>query len=139
MVNRRFRRRSGGVLPAVLILLVLHVSMPPNAAGGPPRSIAYSLADWNPDKQEPLPRIPLLGSDDPEAREGRSGEAERANKIVGSSLLISGLLMCSWGIASWEVEKYQCCPANNTGNVVKIVAGVILFNAGLIYLLTDGD
>jgi len=63
----------------------------------------------------------------------------RANTIVGASLLGSGIFLCSWGIASWEVEEYQCCPARNTGNVVKIIAGVVLINAGLIYLLEVMD
>jgi hypothetical protein len=62
-------------------------------------------------------------------------QSRRATRIVGSSLLVSGVFLCSWGIASWEVREYQCCPPRNTGNIVKIVAGVVLINAGLIYLL----
>jgi hypothetical protein len=69
---------------------------------------------------------------------GQEGDS-RAGKIVGISLLGSGIFLCSWGIASWEIEEYQCCPARNTGNVVKIVAGVVLINAGLIYLLEALD
>ena len=63
----------------------------------------------------------------------------KGKKIVGTTLLASGLLLCSWGIASWEVSEYQCCPAKNTENVIKIVVGVVLVNAGLIYLLGAND
>ncbi len=90
---------------------------------------------------------PVVGVDQPpvdltpgEAGEGGAEKADsRARTIVGASLLGSGILLCSWGITSWEVEEYQCCPARNTGNVVKIVAGVVLINAGLIYLLEVMD
>jgi hypothetical protein len=139
MVKGTFRRRFLRALPGVLTVLVLHVAVTAHAAGDTPAGIVYSPACWEPDDREPPPRILLLGSDGAGADDGESSGVDRAHKIVGSSLIVSGLLMCSWGIASWEVEEYQCCPANNTGNVVKIVAGVMLFNAGLIYLLLGED
>ncbi len=64
---------------------------------------------------------------------------QRSCKIAAGSLLVSGLLLCSWGITSWQVEEYQCCPARNTDNVIKIVAGVLLINAGLLYLIEGCD
>lgn len=67
---------------------------------------------------------------------GRSGGDAR---IVGTSLLSSGIFLCSWGIVSWQFEDDQCCPARNTENVLKIIVGVVLVNAGLIYLLGGAD
>jgi hypothetical protein len=88
------------------------------------------------------PGLRFLGSGDDEAGgngEGVGEAARRNNLIVGGMLLGSGVFLCSWGITAWEVEEYQCCPAHNTGNVVKIVAGVVLINAGMIYLLGAED
>jgi hypothetical protein len=127
------------VLPGILILLVLHVCLPFGAAAGLPAGIKSSLGDWEPDEDLPSPRIPFLSSDGPEAGEDKDLEAGRDKKIVGYSLLVSGIGLCSWGIGAWEIEKYQNCPARNTGNVVKIVGGVMLLNAGLIYLLGVND
>lgn len=62
-----------------------------------------------------------------------------SSKILGTSLFISGVFLCSWGIASWQVEEYQCCPPRNTENVIKIVVGVVLVNAGLLYLLGGAE
>ncbi|MFH1313800.1 MAG: hypothetical protein ABIJ00_11325 [Candidatus Eisenbacteria bacterium] len=123
----------------VLILLVLHVSLPIGAAAGLPADIRPSVTAWEPDEDLLSPRLPFLGPDGPEADQDKDGEAPRTSKFVGYSLLVSGISLCVWGIASWEVEEYQCCPARNTGNVVKIVGGVMLLNAGLIYLLSADD
>ena len=121
-----------GVTPWALIMLI-GVS----TVGAWPAGVDHSIfADG-----------PAAGGDQPPANltPGEAGEHQvedtdsRAHKIVGASLLGSGIFLCSWGITSWEVEEYQCCPARNTGNVVKIVAGVLLINAGLIYLLEVMD
>jgi len=67
---------------------------------------------------------------------GKSSQRHRANaKIVGSSFMGSGVLLCGWGIISWEFEEDQCCPTRNTENILKIIVGVVLVNAGLAYLL----
>lgn len=63
----------------------------------------------------------------------------RNTKIIGCSLFSSGVFLCSWGISSWQLEEDQCCPAKNTENVLKIVVGVVLVNAGMIYLLGGAD
>jgi hypothetical protein len=99
----------------------------------------YPLLGLEIEDEPASPRIQMIGPEGGENGEGRSGESKRNDTIVGSSLLVSGLFLCSWGIASWEVEEYQCCPAHNTGNVVKIVAGIVLVNAGLMYLLGVQD
>ena len=63
-----------------------------------------------------------------------SGHRENS-KIVGGSFLASGVFLSGWGIISWQFEEDQCCPTRNTENVLKIVVGVVLINAGLAYLL----
>jgi hypothetical protein len=98
-----------------------------------PAGVDHSIFSDEPGQGEEKPGIDLESGESGDGGDG--GQSTRAARIVGASLLGSGLFLCSWGIASWEVEEYQCCPAHNTGNVVKIVAGVILINAGLIYLL----
>jgi hypothetical protein len=72
---------------------------------------------------------------DAEADQDGDGDRRRGKTIVGASLFGSGIFLCSWGIASWQTDDTQCCPTNNTQNVIKIVVGVLLFNAGLVYLL----
>ena len=76
-------------------------------------------------------------------RSGTKAEAgdrvDRSPKIIGVSLFSSGLFLCSWGITSWQFEDDQCCPARNTENVLKIIVGVVLVNAGLVYLLGGAD
>jgi hypothetical protein len=64
---------------------------------------------------------------------------KRQNRLIGGSLFGSGLFLCSWGITSWETSESQCCPTRNTQNVLKIVVGVVLINAGLVYLLGGFD
>ena len=65
--------------------------------------------------------------------------ASRNSKIIGGSCFTSGVLLCSWGISSWQVREFQDCPPRNTENVIKIVVGVVLINAGLIFLLGGAD
>lgn len=73
-------------------------------------------------------------------RDRSAGRRElRDNRIVGTSFFASGVFLCSWGITSWQDEEYQCCPPRNTENVIKIVVGVVLLNAGLFYLLGGAD
>ncbi len=59
-------------------------------------------------------------------------------KIAGAIMFGSGVLLCSWGIVDWQSADTQCCPARNTENVAKIVVGVVLLNAGLVYLIAGG-
>jgi hypothetical protein len=59
--------------------------------------------------------------------------------IIGGSLFASGIFLCSWGITSWQTSDTQCCPPRNTENVAKIVTGIVLLNAGLIFLLEGSD
>jgi hypothetical protein len=103
-----------------------------SSAGAWPRGVDHAIFSDVPGSPggEKDPRLGEPGTPDDEG-----GKASRASRIIGVSLLGSGIFLCSWGIAAWEMEEYQCCPAHNTGNVLKIVAGVVLLNAGLIYLL----
>jgi hypothetical protein len=108
-----------------------------SSAGAWPAGIDHSIFAEEPGSTDERPD-PDLGDQGPDGEEDDKDDA-RVSRIIGVSLLGSGLFLCSWGISAWEVEEYQCCPAHNTGNVVKIVAGVVLLNAGLIYLLeADG-
>jgi hypothetical protein len=110
-----------------------------------PVSIEESLGGRTFESRLDPPTIPLIsgdagnGEDTAEGGRTESGPSDRARMIIGGTLLGSGIFLCSWGITAWEVQEYQSCPARNTGNVVKIVAGIMLVNAGLIYLLGDGD
>jgi hypothetical protein len=121
------RRLARGLMVWVV---VLSVGIP--VAGAWPAGVDHSIfAD------DPTPGAGDTPVDLSPDEDGRDDARDRT--IVGVSLFGSGIFLCSWGITSWEVEEYQCCPARNTGNVVKIVAGVILINAGLIYLLDVMD
>lgn len=121
------------------ILLLLCSWLPCYASEGLPAQRIFTLPDLTHQEGPRSPRILLAGSGDDEDGGDGSGDSDRNDRIVGSSLLVSGLFLCSWGIASWEMEEYQCCPARNTGNVIKIVAGIVLVNAGLMYLLGVHD
>jgi hypothetical protein len=128
-VRRRYIR--------ALVLWMLALSTGVSTAGAWPAGVDHSIFS-----DEALAGYggPRVGPAQDLAGEQEAGGGDsQARKIVGTSLLGSGIFLCSWGITSWEVEEYQCCPANNTGNVVKIVAGIILINAGLIYLLEVMD
>jgi hypothetical protein len=72
------------------------------------------------------------------AEEKEYGSSERGKKIAGAVMFGSGVLLCSWGIVDWHTDDTQCCPAKNTENVAKIVVGVVLINAGLVYLIAGG-
>jgi len=125
-------RRLVRGLMALAMVLLLGISV----VGAWPAGVDHSIFADDPAGGDETPEdlAPRANGDDPGWRDD-----SRAQKIVGASLLGSGIFLCSWGITSWEVEEYQCCPARNTGNVVKIVAGVVLINAGLIYLLEVMD
>jgi hypothetical protein len=103
------------------------------SAGAWPAGVDHSIFEEGTGSIEDKPDILFEGDGSKDG--GDSARDTRTSRIIGATLLGSGLFLCSWGISSWEVEEYQCCPAHNTGNVVKIVAGVVLLNAGLIYLL----
>jgi hypothetical protein len=70
--------------------------------------------------------------------EGKDEGSEKGKKIAGGVMFGSGLFLCSWGIVDWQFSDSQCCPARNTENVAKIVVGVVLINAGLVYLIAGG-
>jgi hypothetical protein len=128
-LGRRFIR--GGALLALAVLLGI------STVGAWPAGVDHSIFADGPFTGEDEPPVDVT-PDGTGERRGEEGDS-RARTIVGTSLLGSGIFLCSWGITSWEVEEYQCCPARNTGNVVKIVAGLVLINAGLIYLLEVMD
>ena len=78
------------------------------------------------------------GAESPALTEAPAGRSERhrANaKIVGGSFFGTGVFLCAWGISSWQFKEDQCCPTRNTENILKIIVGVVLVNAGLAYLL----
>jgi hypothetical protein len=145
VMSRRFRRFAGKVAIACLAGLLVYGLVPSVTLAGFPVSLEESLARRDLDGPADQPPFTLLyGGDEEQDRQGASDEAVRkpsgrSRMIIGGTLLGSGIFLCSWGITAWEIEEYQCCPARNTGNVVKIVAGVVLINAGLIHLLGEGD
>lgn len=95
-----------------------------------------------------LPPISQVGEVDEEAgkadriftrdKEDEEEGSDRGKKIVGAVMFGSGVFLCSWGIVDWQFSDAQCCPARNTENVAKIVVGVVLINAGLVYLIAGG-
>ena len=114
---------------------MITLAMPAGLIHAWPAGVDHSIFDLD---SEPDTSRARLGLEPVKAdKEGESGSAcsGKTKKIVGGSLLGSGIFLCSWGITSWQVREYQCCPANNTANVIKIVAGILLLNAGLIYIL----
>ena len=70
---------------------------------------------------------------DPAGETGAGGK-----KTAGAIMFGSGVLLCSWGIVDWQTDDTQCCPARNTENVAKLLVGVVLINAGLVYLIAGG-
>jgi len=94
-----------------------------------------------------LPDISVVGESGDDGEKGNQvlvGEEEEAEgsgtgaKIAGAIMLGSGVFLCSWGMVDWQTSDSQCCPARNTENVAKIVVGVVLLNAGLVYLIAGG-
>jgi len=94
-----------------------------------------------------LPDMSVVGEssgDDGKGNQVLVGEEEEDEgsgtgaKIAGAIMFGSGVLLCSWGIVDWQTSDTQCCPARNTENVAKIVVGVVLLNAGLVYLIAGG-
>ena len=129
--HMRGRVRKAGSY--VLLLCLLCLVMPQPEALAWPYGVDHSIfyQDTEPDSLSPNAAFLKEGRADPEEAPG----LVRAKTIVGTSLFGSGLFLCSWGIASWETDDTQCCPTNNTQNVIKIVVGLLLLNAGLVYLL----
>lgn len=66
-------------------------------------------------------------------------DSRKNANIMGTGLFASGIFLCSWGITSWQMKEDQCCPPRNTENVIKIVVGIVLIDAGLVYLLGGAD
>ena len=105
---------------------------------------AWPGPTWAAGASGDLARFPVRlrdsgGADSTETSAIAPKGASRNSKIIGSSCFASGLLLCSWGISSWQVREFQECPPRNTENVIKIVVGVVLINAGLIFLLGGAD
>jgi hypothetical protein len=140
MVRRRVRRLT---LPAPLVVLLLLLSMldlspllaPCACAADSHRSrLALLVGEGEVEAAPDTVKVLVPG----EGQTDRRGERRNA-RLIGTSFFASGVFLCSWGIASWQVEEYQCCPPRNTENVIKIVVGVVLVNAGLFYLLGGAD
>lgn len=126
-----------------LLLFLVYLLLPAYVAAGlPGPSISESLGKLRFEEELTPPGLRFLdsgkGGTDGEEEEEGSGSG-RNTIIIGTTLLGSGIFLCSWGISAWEIQEYQCCPARNTGNVVKIVAGIVLINGGLMYLLGASD
>jgi hypothetical protein len=126
-----------------LLLFLVHLLLPAYlAAGLPGPSISESIGKLRFGEELTPPGLRFLDSTNggTDGEEERGGSGPRRNTmIIGTTLLGSGIFLCSWGITAWEIQEYQCCPARNTGNVVKIVAGIVLINGGLMYLLGASD
>ncbi len=133
MGSKSVRGRVCKAASSVLLVCLLGMLLPPPQALAWPYGVDHSIfyLDSEPDSLRPNIELSQDGEGDP------SGDPEqtRARMIAGASLFGSGIFLCSWGITSWETDDTQCCPTNNTQNVIKIVVGVLLLNAGLIYLL----
>jgi hypothetical protein len=127
------RGRVGTAATYFLLVAILAMLLPVPRALAWPYGVDHSIfrTDSEPDSLKPNPEFLKDAEADP------SGDKDngRSRKIVGTSLFGSGIFLCSWGIASWQTDDTQCCPTNNTQNVIKIVVGVLLLNAGLVYLL----
>jgi len=137
------RRASRARVLGVGILVAYFAWIQPPLLSAADRSLLLreSLAD--PSQEGELDRhlTPIIGSgeEDEDQGEARGEESRRSARIIGTSLFGSGLFLCSWGIASWQTREHQCCPTRNTENVLKIVVGVVLINAGLVYLIGATD
>ena len=129
------RSRFGRSAAAVLLVLILSAG---TTQGGEVRL---------PFSRYRLPEVSAVveaGGDDENIDRTAVGEEEEgdgsgsAEKFVGAVMFGSGLFLCSWGIVDWQSGDTQCCPARNTENVAKIIVGVVLVNAGLVYLIAGG-
>lgn len=121
-------------LVAGLVVCILTLGVYASVAGAWPAGIDHSIFSTGSEADSTKARLGS-GSEDAAGNGAPDGGKRKAKRIVGISMFGSGIFLCSWGIASWQVREYQCCPPNNTQNVIKIVAGLLLLNAGLIYLL----
>ena len=117
----------------VLLISLLGVILPAPSVLAWPYGVDHSIFELNSEPDSLNPNMEFLK--DAEGDPPDDSDRTRTRTIVGTSLFGSGIFLCSWGIASWETDDTQCCPTNNTQNVIKIVVGVLLFNAGLVYLL----
>ena len=128
-------------VPCWLLLVVFVISASVTAAEEGPLLVPPRFLDVSMDEDLDRGPIHFLGMGEGEqGRNGeRGGESSRRSKIIGTSLFTSGLFLCSWGITSWQRQEDQCCPPRNTENVMKIVVGIVLINAGLIYLIGGSD
>lgn len=133
MIAAGLRGRAGRLVSWLLLACVPAALMPADTAVAWPYGVDHSIfyLDSEPDSLKPAMEL-----SDGTADAGQGGpDRSRAKTIVGASLFGSGIFLCSWGIVAWQTDDTQCCPTNNTQNVIKIVMGVLLLNAGLIYLL----
>jgi hypothetical protein len=133
MGSKSMRGRVRRAASAALLVCLLALLLPAPRVLAWPYGVDHSIfyLDSEPDSLSPNIELSRDGEGDPSGDPDRS----RAKTIVGASLFGSGIFLCSLGITSWETDDTQCCPTNNTQNVVKIVVGVLLLNAGLVYLL----
>ena len=133
MDSKSMRGRAGKAASYVVLICLLGMILPAPMALAWPYGVDHSIfyLDSEPDSLEA--NMEFLK--DAEADPSGGSNGNRTRTIVGTSLFGSGIFLCSWGIASWQTDDTQCCPTNNTQNVIKIVVGVLLLNAGLVYLL----
>ena len=117
----------------VLLISLLGVILPAPRALAWPYGVDHSIFDLDSEPDSLNPSMEYLK--DAEEDPSDDPDGTRTKTIVGTSLFGSGIFLCSWGIASWGTDNTQCCPTNNTQNVIKIVVGILLLNAGLVYLL----
>jgi hypothetical protein len=94
--------------------------------------------------KHPVPATALFALSDKPQPDSLGIPAERRDgsrnaNIVGTGLFASGIFLCSWGITSWQMKEDRCCPPRNSENVIKIVVGIVLIDAGLVYLLGGAD
>jgi hypothetical protein len=133
MDPRNMRGRAGKAASYVLLVCLLGMILPVHVALAWPYGVDHSIFYLDSEPDSLNPNMEYLK--DAEAGVSGDDDTNRTRTIVGTSLFGSGIFLCSWGIASWETDDTQCCPTNNTQNVIKIVVGLLLLNAGLVYLL----
>jgi hypothetical protein len=124
----RYGRLCRSAVWLLLVILVSAVGIPPSADCSPRSRLAAVLGDCGIEADSDSLRVLVPGT-----------PKSQNTKLIGTSLFASGLFLCSWGITSWQRSEDQCCPTRNTENVLKIVVGVVLVNAGMFYLLGGAD